>query len=72
MIFRKWLHDLFLPQVVPPLCKRKRIPGRLEKNRKGFSRCILIPDCCGGEACTAMHGVMLRLSRPDDGEVVIT
>ena len=25
MIFRKWLHDLFLPQVVPPLCKRKRI-----------------------------------------------
>ena len=62
---------IFFAAGCPPLCKRKRIPGRLEKTGKASADAILIPDCCGGEACTAMHGVMLRLSRPDDGEAVI-
>ncbi|PNC95778.1 hypothetical protein CXT94_05925 [Akkermansia muciniphila] len=34
MIFRKWLHDLFLPQVVPPSANGKGYPGGLKKQER--------------------------------------
>ena len=61
---------IFFAAGCPPSANGKGYPDGLKKQER-LQRRILIPYCCGGEACTAMHGVMLRLSWPDDGDVVI-